>query len=79
MMKKPQKKPDKLKLPIPEMPIPQALVPEALPPRPTSLQSIRTGALQSHANTSKIIAELESWAHEIDATIAFLKAKRGDK
>ena len=76
-MKKPTpKKPDKLKLPIPELPMPQALVPEEMPPRPTSLQSIRTGALQANANTAKIIAELESWAHEIEATIAFLKANK---
>ena len=78
-MKKPAKKPDKLKLPITEMPMPQALVPEDMPPRPTSLQSIRTGALQAQANTSKIIAELESWAHEIEATIAFLKANKRAK
>ena len=72
--KPPAKKPDKLKLPMPEMSA--SLVPEDVPPRPTSLQSIRTNALQMHSNISKTIAELEGWAHEIAATIEFLKAKR---
>jgi hypothetical protein len=42
----------------------------------TSLQEIRDKALRERFATSQIIAELDAWRNEIDATLAFLKAQR---
>jgi hypothetical protein len=44
-------------------------------PLPLSLADIRTEALKAHTDTAHAIADLESWAAEIAATIAFLKAR----
>ena len=44
-------------------------------PLPLSLADIRTEALRAHSNTARTIADLEAWAAEIAATIAFLKAR----
>jgi hypothetical protein len=32
--------------------------------------------LNAHADTAHTIAELEAWRHEIEATLAFLRATR---
>jgi len=42
---------------------------------PTLLANIRTEALKTHIDTAHIIADLEAWRKEIEATIAFLKAR----
>jgi len=44
-------------------------------PLPLSLSDIRTEALKQHANVAHTIADLEAWAAEIAATIAFLKER----
>lgn len=43
------------------------------------LQEIRESALRQHFDINKTIAELDELASEINATLAFLRAKRGDK
>jgi hypothetical protein len=45
----------------------------------TTLQAIRDDALNHHFSISKTIAELDELSNEINATLAFLKARRGDK
>ena len=60
---------------------PRELVPDRKQPEPvnllpTSLQHLRDGALQRYSQTTETIAQLEVWRHEIDATIAFLRAQR---
>lgn len=40
-----------------------------------SLQNIREQALARQAHNSQVIAELDAWRKEIDATIAFLRAQ----
>jgi hypothetical protein len=42
---------------------------------PMSLADIRAHALKMHTDTAHTIADLEAWRAEIDATIAFLKAR----
>lgn len=42
---------------------------------PLSLAEIRTEALKTHNDTAHLIADLEAWRAEIDATIAFLKTR----
>jgi hypothetical protein len=49
--------------------------PPANRPLPLSLADIRTEALRAHSNTAHTIADLEAWAAEIAATIAFLKER----
>ena len=44
---------------------------------PLSLADIRTEALKAHSDVAHTIADLEAWAAEIAATIAFLKARGG--
>ncbi len=44
--------------------------------RPLSLADIRTETLRQHSNVAHTIADLEAWAAEIAATIAFLKERR---
>ena len=41
-----------------------------------SLASIRTAVLEARADAEHTIGELETWAAEIHATIAFLKSQR---
>jgi hypothetical protein len=41
-----------------------------------SLAEIRTKALDAQADTQKMIAELENWRHEIECTLAFLRASK---
>lgn len=59
----------------------------APPPMATYLENIRNEVLGRHAQVTakardaahdvdRIIADLEDWRNEIDATIAFLKASR---
>jgi hypothetical protein len=45
-------------------------------PAMRSLASIRTQALNAHADVAHTIAELEAWRNEIDATLAFLRSTR---
>jgi hypothetical protein len=40
-----------------------------------SLADIRASALKAHMDAAHTIADLEAWRAEIDATIAFLKAR----
>lgn len=40
-----------------------------------SLAEIRAAALKAHTHTAHTIADLEAWQAEIEATIAFLKAR----
>jgi hypothetical protein len=42
---------------------------------PMSLADIRASALKAHMDAAHTIADLEAWRAEIDATIAFLKAR----
>jgi hypothetical protein len=49
--------------------------PAALRGRMPSMADIRERALKSKNDTAHIIADLEAWRAEIDATIAFLRAK----
>lgn len=44
-------------------------------PLPLSLADIRSETLRQHSNVAHTIADLEAWAAEIAATIAFLKAR----
>ena len=41
-----------------------------------SLAHIRDEALNRAGHTRQLIAELDAWRNEIDATIAFLKAQQ---
>jgi hypothetical protein len=41
-----------------------------------SLAEIRTKVLDAKADTQKMIGELENWRHEIECTLAFLKASK---
>lgn len=52
--------------------------PAALPTA-TTLQTIREEALRQHYDINKTIAELDELSNEINATLAFLRARRGDK
>lgn len=52
-----------------------APLPEANKPQPLSLADIRNEVLRAHKNTAHTIADLEAWRAEIEATIAFLKAR----
>lgn len=40
------------------------------------MASVRAEALKQQNDVAHIVAELEAWRAEIDATIAFLRAKR---
>jgi hypothetical protein len=51
----------------------------SIKPAMPSLQGIRERALAERFNIGQTIAELDSLRNEIDATVAFLKANRGDK
>jgi hypothetical protein len=67
------------KKPKPIAPL-QEFAPAAPPPTaPSSLQKIRAEATSRAADhrrsSAEVIAELESWRNEIDATIAFLRAQ----
>jgi len=42
-----------------------------------SLQNIRDRHLRHQTDTANLIAELDAWRKEIDATIAFLRARDG--
>jgi hypothetical protein len=44
-----------------------------------TLQEIRERVLRERLDISQTIAELDAWRNEIDATLAFLKAQRGEK
>jgi hypothetical protein len=44
-------------------------------PQPLSLADIRLEVLKAHSKTAHTIADLEAWRAEIEATIAFLKAR----
>jgi hypothetical protein len=46
---------------------------------PTTLQEIRENAMHERLNISKTIAELTEISDEINVTVAFLKAQRGDR
>jgi hypothetical protein len=48
-------------------------------PAMPSLQNIRERALAERFNINQTITELDTMRNEIDATLAFLKAQRGDK
>lgn len=43
--------------------------------QPLSLSDIRNEVLKAHTHTAHTIADLEAWRAEIEATIAFLKAR----
>ena len=45
----------------------------------TSLQELRDTTLRERFKTNQMIAELDAWRNEIDATIAFLRAQREAK
>lgn len=45
---------------------------------PEFLQKVRESALHERLNLSRTIGELTELADEIDATLKFLKAQRGD-
>lgn len=51
--------------------------PEPAPPQSSSLSlaDIRAAVLKAHTKTAHTIADLEAWRAEIEATIAFLKAR----
>jgi hypothetical protein len=44
-----------------------------------ALRAIRDDAARQHSNLRMMIAELNELSNEINATLAFLKAQRGDR
>jgi hypothetical protein len=56
-------------------PVPTPSQPTENRPLPLSLADIRTETLRQHSNVAHTIADLEAWAAEIAATIAFLKER----
>ena len=59
-----------------EQPQPQAPAPQQNNPGGLSLDQIRLEALRVQADATQTIAKLENWRAEIDATIAFLRARK---
>lgn len=43
------------------------------------LRAVRDQAIEQHFSISKTIADLEELSNEIEATLAYLKARRGDR
>jgi hypothetical protein len=44
-------------------------------PKQLSLAEIRAAVLRAHTHTAHTIADLEAWRDEIEATLAFLRAR----
>src|SRR5262245_51769247 len=62
-----------------KVPTPVNIAPTETPPLPRfkapSLQNIRDQILTQQTHNAQIIAELELWRKEIDATIAFMRSQ----
>ena len=72
--KRAEQNPVSLSEPAPTPPQPTPYDPPPLTPK--TLQYVRDTALHNSNDTRKLIAELETWRLEIDATIAFLRAQQ---